>query len=335
MQESSPPPTTRRRRRVRARHRRRPDRWWPSLKAVVALASLAAVVVVAVVATGPGTTGGGPVTDAATTGSAAGTALDPSMFAAGACVAFSPTKGDRHRTVFIDAGHGGIDPGAVGTTPTGRQVHEADQTLPVALEAATLLRADGYRVVLSRVRATTVIKPGPGDLTSTGELLTLQGEHDDVAARDACANLAGATILLGIYFDAGTSTTNAGSITAYDADRTFSAESEKLADLLQNDVLVKLNAQGWQIPNDGVVTDATLGGPPPTTTAASYHHLLLLGPAAPGWAPDPSQMPGALIEPLFLTDPFEASIAASHGGQQAIAQGMAQAAEEYLGSPRS
>ncbi len=292
------------------------------------------MVVVTAVAMRPGTTGGGPVPDATGRG-AADMALDPSMFAAGACVAFSPTMGDRHRTVFIDAGHGGIDPGAVGTTETGQQVHEADETLPVALDAAALQRADGYRVVLSRVRATTVIKPGPGDLTPTGELLTLQGEHDDVAARDACANLAGATVLLGIYFDAGTSPTNAGSITAYDADRTFSAESEKLADLLQNDVLVKLDAQGGQIPNDGVVTDATLGGPPATTTAADYHHLLLLGPAAAGWAPDPSQMPGALIEPLFLTDPFEASIAASHGGQQAIAQGMAQAAEEYLGSPRS
>jgi N-acetylmuramoyl-L-alanine amidase len=46
----------------------------------------------------------------------AGVALDPTGFSPGACVAFAPTMGDRHTTVFLDAGHGGLDPGAVGTT---------------------------------------------------------------------------------------------------------------------------------------------------------------------------------------------------------------------------
>jgi N-acetylmuramoyl-L-alanine amidase len=298
----------------------------------IALMALVGIVVAAGIAMGQSPPVHHPALQATTEQSSAGTALNPTKFASGACRVFPPTARNRYRTVFIDAGHGGIDPGALGTAPTGRQVEEADVTLPVALDAATLLRADGYFVVLSRVRATAVVKPSAADLTSTGELLTLKGEHDDVAARDACANLSRATILLGIYFDAGTSSTDAGSITAYDADRTFSAKSKKLAALLENDVVVKMNAHGWDIPDDGAVTDATLGGPAPTTTAARYHHLLLLGPASPGWAPDPSRMPGALIEPLFLTDPFEASIAASGPGQEAIAQGMAEAAEQYLGS---
>jgi len=41
-------------------------------------------------------------------------------------------------------------------------------------------------------------------------------------------------------------------------------------------------------------------------------------------------MPGALIEPLFITDPYEGTIAASNAGHQAIATGMAQAVEQYL-----
>ena len=261
--------------------------------------------------------------------SAGGTELDPSMFEPGSCVAFSPTAGDRHQTVFLDAGHGGIDAGASGVTESGAVIHEADETLPVELDAATLLRAQGYRVVVSRTRASTVVRPGSGDV-ATG-VFTLQGEHDDVAARDVCANLAQATILLGIYFDAGTSTTNAGSITGYDTVRPFSSDNERLATLLQSDVLAHLNARGWTIPNDGVVSDTTLGGPAQTTTAANYDHLLLLGPADPRWFTTPSQMPGALIEPLFITDPFEGTIASSPGGQQAIAQGMAEAAEQYLG----
>jgi hypothetical protein len=44
-------------------------------------------------------------------------------------------------------------------------------------------------------------------------------------------------------------------------------------------------------------------------------------------------MPGALIEPLFLSDPFEASIAASPSGQHLIARGLAQAVTEYFAAP--
>ena len=41
--------------------------------------------------------------------------VDASAFAAGSCVAFEPTAGERGKTVFLDAGHGGIDPGGVGS----------------------------------------------------------------------------------------------------------------------------------------------------------------------------------------------------------------------------
>jgi N-acetylmuramoyl-L-alanine amidase len=41
-------------------------------------------------------------------------------------------------------------------------------------------------------------------------------------------------------------------------------------------------------------------------------------------------MPGALIEPLFITDPFEGSIAASRHGQEVIAGAVAKAVEQYF-----
>jgi hypothetical protein len=40
--------------------------------------------------------------------------------------------------------------------------------------------------------------------------------------------------------------------------------------------------------------------------------------------------PGALIEPLFITDPFVGSIAASGHGQQAIAAGVARGIEQHF-----
>ena len=194
------------------------------------------------------------------------------------------------------------------------------------------MRAAGFDVVDSRTGATTVVRPQSGDIS--GNLFTAQGEHRDVVARDVCANDANADVLVGIYFDAGSSD-NAGSVTGYDTVRPFAAENLRLATLVQTDVLAAMNAQGWDIPSEGVVDDTALGGPALTTTAASYDHLLLLGPADPGWFDTPSKMPGALIEPLFITDPFEGSLAASPQGQQVIAQGLATAVEQYFGPPVS
>ncbi len=269
------------------------------------------------------------------TSSSQGQALDPSEFAPGACVAFSPTAGDRHETVFLDAGHGGLDPGGLGTTRSGGDIDEAEETLPVELEAATILRSDGFRVVVSRTGNSTVVRLTSADVTQG--TLTLQGAHEDVVARDQCADDAGAQALVGIYYDAGSSPENAGSITAYDADRTFSVASHRLATLVQHDVLTRMNAKGWAIPDIGVQTDDQLGsldGDPATgglaAAAAAYHHLLLLGPADPGYFASPSTMPGAVIEPLFITDPYEGSIAASNEGRTAIATGIATAIEQFL-----
>ena len=262
---------------------------------------------------------------------AAGRAIDDKYFEPGSCVEFAPTSGDRHLTVFLDAGHGGIDPGGVGETESGQTIYEEDETLPVELDTAKVLEGKGFTVVVSRTGNQLVGRPRSGDVSDG--ILTVQGDHDDVATRDVCANDAKADLLLGIYFDAGGSPYNAGSVTGYDAARPFAAQNLQFANLVQNDVLNAMNAQGWGIPSLGVTDDTELGGPALSTAAADYSHLLLLGPGVPGWFDTPSQMPGALIEPLFLTDPFEGSIADSASGQQVIAGGLAQAVEQYFSPP--
>jgi N-acetylmuramoyl-L-alanine amidase len=151
-----------------------------------------------------------------------------------------------------------------------------------------------------------------------------------VAARDVCANMAHADVLVGVYFNAGTSAANAGCITAYDTARPFAGDNRRLADLVQSDVLAAMNAQGWQIPDVGAQTDEGLGS---SVSAAddAYDHLMLLGPAKKGYFSTPSTMPGALVEPLFITDPFEGTIVASRHGQHVIAAGLARAVEQYFG----
>jgi N-acetylmuramoyl-L-alanine amidase len=256
----------------------------------------------------------------------AGQPIDPALFSPGACLSYAPTSGNQHETVFLDAGHGGLDPGAVGTAQSGAPVNESAVNLTVELDTMAILRAEGYRVVVSRTQNTTVTKLTPTDVD--GNLLTVQGVVSDVGARDVCANLADADVLVGIYMDSG-QPKNAGCVTGYDTARPFSAANLRLATLLQDDVLSAMNAQGWAIPDEGVMPDTVLGSAL-DSAALAYGHLLLLGPAKPGYFTTPSQMPGALIEPLFVTDPFEGSIATSPHGQQVIAAALAQAITQYF-----
>jgi N-acetylmuramoyl-L-alanine amidase len=305
----------------------------------VALAILAGLVLVAGSALGWwGHQGSAGDPAARATGAGApegGQAIDPSRFARGSCERFAPTAGDRHLTVFLDAGHGGIDPGAVGRTESGTTIEEASLTLPVELDATALLRAAGFTVVDSRTRDSTVLRLGPGDVSQG--VLSLVGAHDEVAARDLCANEAHADLLVGIYFDASTSPEAAGCLTTYDAARPFAAENLRFADLLQSSVVAAMDAKGWRIPSDGVLDDVGMGsnnGDPATSRLAAlaqqYDHVMLLGPAMRGYFSDPSRMPGALIEPLYITDPFEGTIAASAEGQQVMAEGIARAVERYF-----
>jgi hypothetical protein len=90
-----------------------------------------------------------------------------------------------------------------------------------------------------------------------------------------------------------------------------------------------MNSRGWSIPSEGVQVDDQLGSSI-SAAADSYGHLLLLGPAKRGYFETPSRMPGALIEPLFITDPFEGSIASSSRGQHVIASGIARAVEQFF-----
>jgi hypothetical protein len=71
----------------------------------------------------------------------------------------------------------------------------------MVLDTMAILRRAGFRVVVSRTGPTTVLRLRAGDVS--GRILTDCGAHDDVAARDVCANKAHANVLVGVYFNAG------------------------------------------------------------------------------------------------------------------------------------
>jgi N-acetylmuramoyl-L-alanine amidase len=240
----------------------------------------------------------------------------------GACVSLAPTHTGSGQTVFIDPGHGGLDPGVVGGT-SAHQVLEKDVALAVASRLSDLLRSAGFRVVMARTQDTTVIKLSSSD--SVYGSLTASAEHRDLAARASCANAAGAAALVSIHFDAFADPSVGGTETFYDPARTFAAANRQLATDVQSALVAALGTS-----DRGVWTDDQLAAPTLTSSGSSYNHLIELGPLSAGWVDEPSQMAGALVEPLFLTNPTEARLAADPSGQQQIAAALAAGLAKYL-----
>jgi N-acetylmuramoyl-L-alanine amidase len=241
---------------------------------------------------------------------------------AGACMSFQPKAGGSGKTVFIDPGHGGLDPGVVGMVGQ-QQVLEKDVALAVGLRLAALLQSDGYRVVMSRTQDSSVTRLAPAD--SVTGAMTASAVHRDLVTRAACANAGAASVLVSIHFDAFDDPSVAGTETFYDAQRPFAAESKRLAADLQTALVSGLGST-----DRGVWTDDQLAAPTLTASGSLYGHLIELGPPSAGYVDSPSQMPGALVEPLFLTNAAEAKTATGASGQQRIAAALEVGLQKYF-----
>ena len=221
-----------------------------------------------------------------------------------------------------------MDPGAAGRTTAGRRVFEKQLTLAVARSTLRRLRAEGFAVTVSRVSDTTVALVGAADLR--GGVLTVAADQRELRARIACANAARAELFIGIHFDAVADRFVGGSETIYSPARTFAAENLRLARLVQQTLVVDLHGAGWRVRDRGIRSDVGLGRSALSAWERRYGHLLELGPAFPPRFRDPTRMPGVIVEPLFISDPKEASIAASERGQATIADALATAVARYF-----
>jgi N-acetylmuramoyl-L-alanine amidase len=240
----------------------------------------------------------------------------------GACISYPALRGTSSKTVFLDPGHGGLDPGVVGSVG-GQAVLEKDATLGVTTRLNSLLRADGYRVVMARTKDSSVTKLSESD--SVLGALRASGVHRDLVARTSCANAAKASVLISLHFDGFDDSSVGGTETFYDAARPFAAENKRLATDLQSALVAGLGTS-----DRGVWTDDQLAAPTLTSSGSAYGHLIELGPLSPGWVDKPSEMPGVLVEPMFLTNVAEAKVASSEAGQIRIAQALQAGLHKYF-----
>lgn len=127
------------------------------------------------------------------------------------------------RTIVIDPGHGGSDPGAIG--PKGTK--EKDINLLLGLQVASFLRSEGANVILTR---TTDVLLGTGGIPS------------DLATRVAIANSSGADIFVCIHNNSFTSTNAYGTETLYNSSNPQAPQSIHLATTVQNALVSALKS---------------------------------------------------------------------------------------------
>lgn len=241
----------------------------------------------------------------------AAAALLPSLHVSAASHARKPY------VVVLDPGHGG--PYIGGADSTGTLV-EKTLTLKIALATAKDLRSMGYKVFLTRTKDRAVNTP-PRDLNGDGVV----DELDDLDARALFANHHHAAILVSIHLDAGAPSSH-GPHGYYCPARPFWRSSEHLAALLTAHIASSLTASGYPSPDNGVATDVSDIAP---QRFPDYPWFFVLGPSRKK-AMTASQMPGALIESLFLTSAQDDAALRRSSTIPAIARGYAAGIRAYF-----
>jgi N-acetylmuramoyl-L-alanine amidase len=217
-------------------------------------------------------------------------------------------------TVVLDPGHGGADPGA-SVEIDGQRIEEKDYNLKIAKRAATLLRAEGYNVILTR-QTDSAVNTKRLDLNGDGTV----NDADDLQARADVANAAHADLFISIHLNSYDDESAGGTLTLYCDDRPFSSQNRRLAVSLQNATIKSLNNAGYASLNRGIVDDSEPGNP---------WHLAMLGPES-SRIPRPTLMPASLLEALFLSNPREAELLKNDSTIDAIARGIDNGVKGYF-----
>jgi N-acetylmuramoyl-L-alanine amidase len=209
-------------------------------------------------------------------------------------------------TVFVDAGHGGLDSGAA-----NQGLQEKNVTVDIATRLAPLLTAAGYNVVLGRWGDYT-LSPFPSN--------TYENRRDEIQARVDVANSVRADILVSVHFNGGPKSARGLEI-YYNPDRSFGQYNWTLADLTRQGLVNHIRSAGYDVPDRGVKNDAGVCCNP------ANPHSWILGTNA-GFRP--SMMPGIIGEAMFLSNDTEAQQLWRPEIRQAIAEGYKAGIDAYF-----
>lgn len=244
--------------------------------------------------------------------------------------------GDRTRLVVIDPGHAEDEVGAA-----ANGVVEKHSNLDMALRVEALLQQQGVRAVLTRRADERAYAPGT---VITGNSATRR----DLQARIDLANDLNADFFVSLHSNGAASTAERGVEVYWDSGRPFAALNQQLATSIQAAVIGEMAGAGMPVYDRAAKDDACLRffrgrcfplfvlGPGRSTTG---EEIIQRGgtPAELGLAPGQSsvtsratQMPGALVELLFISSPDDAALLRSEDARNAMARGVVRGIIEQL-----
>jgi N-acetylmuramoyl-L-alanine amidase len=207
-----------------------------------------------------------------------------------------PEASQRPVDVGLDPGHSDREPGAL-----GGGMRESDLTLPLARRVKALLEEEGLTVALTRSDG----RP----LSSLSARDPVDRVREEQEARIAAAG--DVRVYVSLHFNGHPDRSMRG-IETYFNPSNRGEESRRLADSIQRHLVASVRATGYAVPDRGVKPDLWAGKP--------YGHFFSLRGGSPS----------VLVESMFLTNPWEASLLAQPETLEAVARGIAAGIAEYL-----
>lgn len=215
--------------------------------------------------------------------------------------------------VFIDPGHGGEDPGAIGRS---RRMMEKDVVLGVALELRELLEKNNYRVSMSRDRDLFIPLP----------------------ERTAMANRAGADLFVSIHANA-SRRRGAQGIETYFFDLSSDQDVLKLAAMENGVSIDKLDTLQFILTDMERTPIRNLSAMLASSVQDSlYSNIKQNGIKSrnlgvkhgPFYVLKGARMPAILVEIAFITNPREERLLATKKFRRKIAEGIFNGIKTYL-----
>lgn len=238
---------------------------------------------------------------------------------------------DGINVVCLDAGHGGRDRGYTreysGAIPA---LTEANLNMQYAWDLEYVLQERGFEVVMTR-DGDYEVNRGDRDVNGDGrtfkDLEPGEGDLDELQARINICNERFADLLVSMHLNGFDDPTVGGYETWYTGNRPFADQSIDFATLAFEELGNRMTAVGYPAAPRGVTDDIELTVQDSHVGASD--HIIMTGPAIPGKIV-PSAMPGATIEPLFISNNADAAFLASPEGEEAIVMAYEQAIIKYF-----
>jgi N-acetylmuramoyl-L-alanine amidase len=224
---------------------------------------------------------------------------------------------DGRNIVCLDPGHGGADLGNVLVKNGKIVLQEKDYTLEHALSLAERLRSEGFEVVLTRDKDSEV-NPSNEDVNGDGTVASEGGpahsdQLDDLQARVNICNLASADLLVSIHYNGAENTALAGYEVWFNDQRPFSDRSEAFATMIHDDLGSAYVEAGYDAVDRGI----------------GIEDHAVTGPERPGKLV-PSDMPGVVVEGLFLSNEDDAAFIESDKAEETIVGAYDAAIKQYF-----